>query len=189
MASSLTLSQLDKDCRSGPGFSPTSSSPFSISLTPATVLSFLPPSRAACSLPGPCASRSWARCLWHGWTGRGSCDSCFREPSRFGAPEPLVSSLFQPSSRLVLSNTANPNVAIRAPESSCWAYREASWAFRGDLFLKIVVDLLWQQICPVEMPAFRLSQGWAFNQHKLTRLQDSKRKLPLMTHIVFLSPT
>ena len=45
MASSLTLSQLGKDCRSGPGFSPTSSSPFSISLTPATVLSFLPPSR------------------------------------------------------------------------------------------------------------------------------------------------
>lgn len=53
MASSLTLSQLDKDCRSGPGFSPTSSSPFSISLTPATVLSFLPPSRAACSPLGP----------------------------------------------------------------------------------------------------------------------------------------
>lgn len=53
MASSLILSQLGKDCRSGPGFSPTSSSPFSISLTPATVLSFLPPGRAACSIPGP----------------------------------------------------------------------------------------------------------------------------------------
>lgn len=53
MASSLTLNQLGKDCRSGPGFSPTSSSPFSVSLTPATVLSFPPLSRAACSPLGP----------------------------------------------------------------------------------------------------------------------------------------
>ena len=57
MASSLTLSQRGKGCRSRPGFSPTSSSPFSASWTPATVLSFPSPHRADCS-PGasPCAA-------------------------------------------------------------------------------------------------------------------------------------
>lgn len=60
---------------------------------------------------------------------------------------PLVSIFFQPSSNLLLSNTANlhPNIAIRAPESLCWAYREIYWTFKGDLFLK-VVELLWQRI-------------------------------------------
>lgn len=68
---------------------------------------------------------------------------------------PFVSPLFfgfcplQPFSNLLLSNPVNlpPNGAVKSPRDSMLGLQgDPCSAFKGDLFLKIVVELLWQQI-------------------------------------------
>lgn len=112
----------------------------------------------ACPLPDPGAHQVVGA---RRGTGRGAVIAA-SESLRFGDQSLCLATPFQPSSRLVLSNTATPNVAIRAPESSC-CLQEALWAFKGDLFLEyccgftVATDLPVEMLGPHLLPGLELS--------------------------------